>query len=391
MRVKRAHFVLFDLADGQRIDLAALFRGEVDVRPEAPDMHALVLTTGARELLTREELETLMAVPAGRWVDAGDVGADLARSLAERGLLISDTDDDERLAALRARHAAFVDHGWHPYAAGYHFMTRREGMDIREDPENAEWTPVGNPTLRRFVETFGPSPPPFHSPAPDAPRVALPPVERDDGLYRVLTERRTTRSFAVADPMRLEHLALVLRYVFGAHGTGESDLGTHIKRTSPSASARHSIEAYPLLSGVEGVGPGLYHYDARDHALTLLEAMDADEARATAAMFACGQDHFGDAHASFILSSRFDRAFWKYWRGDTGYAAILVEAGHLSQTLYLIATELGLGAYVTLAINSLDIERRMALDGCDEGVVAMLGCGPRSSEPSRLDLSFTGR
>jgi SagB-type dehydrogenase family enzyme len=177
--------------------------------------------------------------------------------------------------------------------------------------------------------------------------------------------------------------------VFGAHGTAESDLGVCIKRTSPSGGARHSIEAYPLLAGVDGVAPGLYHYDGRDHALSLLAPMDAAEVRATATAFACGQQYFGDAHVSVVLTSRFARSYWKYRRTDKAYASILMEAGHLSQTLYLIAAELGLGAYVTLAVNSRDVERRLGLDGCNEGVLAMTGCGPRSPAPSPLDLEFS--
>ena len=36
MRVKRASFVLFDLVDEQRVDLAALLRGEVDLTRGRP-------------------------------------------------------------------------------------------------------------------------------------------------------------------------------------------------------------------------------------------------------------------------------------------------------------------------------------------------------------------
>ena len=41
MRVKRASFVLFELVDEQRVDLAALLRGEVDLTSQPPEIHAL--------------------------------------------------------------------------------------------------------------------------------------------------------------------------------------------------------------------------------------------------------------------------------------------------------------------------------------------------------------
>jgi putative peptide maturation dehydrogenase len=391
VRVKRASFVLFDLADGQRVDLAALLRGEIDVTPQAPDVYALALLTGRRERMTHAEFGALLTASAGGFVEAAEIGteAGLARSLAERGLLISDSDD-EPFAAFRAREADLVEHGWNLYAAGYHFMTKREGMDLRDDPAYRPGERVAGPELKQaFVEAFGASPPPFHSPAPQAPRVTLPRIARDDGLYAALAARRTTRSFALDETLRRDDLATVLQYVFGAHGTAETDLGVVIRRTSPAGGARHSIEAYALIAQVEGVDPGLYHYSVRDHELALLSPMPGDAVRELATVFTCGQDYFGNAHVSFVLTARFDRCYWKYRETDKAYAAILAEAGHLSQTQYLVAAELGLGSYVTLAVNAKDIERRLGIDGADEGVVAMTGCGPRTPGFSPLELEFT--
>jgi SagB-type dehydrogenase family enzyme len=149
------------------------------------------------------------------------------------------------------------------------------------------------------------------------------------------------------------------------------------------------VEAYPIVSNVRDVEPGIYHFDGRDHALTLLEPLAADEARRTATTFMCGQSYFGRAHVSCVLTARFYRNHWKYRRHDKAYTGILMDAAHLSQTLYLVSTDLGLGAFVTVAINSLDIEERLGLDGAEEGVVAIVGCGPRAAGGSPLELSFT--
>jgi hypothetical protein len=66
-----------------------------------------------------------------------------------------------------------------------------------------------------------------------------------------------------------------------------------------------------------------------------------------------------------------------------------MDAAHLSQTLYLVATELELGAFVTIVINSGDIEERLGLDGIEQGVVSVCGCGPRLGRPSLLEPEFT--
>ena len=54
---------------------------------------------------------------------------------------------------------------------------------------------------------------------------------------------------------------------------------------------------------------------------------------------------------------------------------IHVDAGHLSQTLYLLCTELGLGAFYTGAINDINIEQALGLDPLQEGVIGIAGCG----------------
>jgi putative peptide maturation dehydrogenase len=378
MRVKRARFVLVDLCEDAPMHVRAVTGGDV-----TPHVEALVLSTGRRERLERDEFDALLRVPASARIEAEEIGEPLARSLVERGLLVADDD-----TPASRRDATMHANGWNIYAAGYHFMTRRAGLDLREAPDFAGWSQVGNPTMRRWVREHEDAPPAFHDAAPDAPRTALPRTRPEGGLYDALRQRRTTRTFAADTPMRLDDLATIARYVFGAHGTAKTDLGETIKRTSPSGNSRHAIEAYALISNVEGVEPGIYHYDVRAHALARLEALGADDVRETATRFACGQDFLGAAHVSFVLTARFARCYWKYRQMDTGYALLLMEAGHLSQTLYLLAAERGLGAWVTLAINAREIEERLRLDGCDEGVLAMTGCGPSSGVRSPLDMPF---
>ena len=140
---------------------------------------------------------------------------------------------------------------------------------------------------------------------------------------------------------------------------------------------------------VLGVAPGLYHYDVRGHALERLEALEPQAARSLAGEFLCGQTYFSSAPVAFVMTARFERLHWKYERHQKAYPAILMDAAHLSQTLYLAATEMRLGAFVTAAINGRDIERRLRLDGIREGVIAMTGCGRPAPGPSPFEPLFT--
>jgi len=349
---------------------------------------ALVPLNAERHRISRAELDLLLCVPADRWVDATDYDPDLVRTLVSKGLLLSDSDDEE-LRASRERDEAFTENEWNLYGALYHFMTQWGGVEIKEGEEEAPELKIRSQAVARaHVAEHGLPPSATHE-CNGASEVRLPGVERDGPLYRTLLARRTTRSFDPKSPMTIEELDSILRYVFGCHGYARNSADVVcIKRTSPSGGGLHPIEVYPVISNVAGVAAGIYHYNGGSHSLAMLEALEPDEARRLSTFFMCGQRYFGNAHVACVLTARFYRNHWKYRRHQKAYAGILMDAAHLSQTLYLVSTELNLGAFVTIAINARDIEDRLGLDGVSEGVIAMTGCGRRTSEGSPLELDF---
>jgi putative peptide maturation dehydrogenase len=381
-RVRRADYLLLQVQDTYDLDPAKLLRGELPTALE-PRVLALSLLTGERYILSRAELDVLLSVPSHRWVDVDASAEEQVGRLAAMGLLLS---DDERGAALRERDEALSATQWNVYAAAYHFMTQWGGEDFRTNGELDLVGPGAEATVEEFTARHGAPPPPFHHKS-FGPAQPLPPPDHDGMLNELLSQRRTTRSFDSATPMRAEDLSTVLHRVFGVHGYSTTLTGVPcIKRTSPSGGGLHPIEVYPLVTNVSGIPTGFYHYNVRDHALEQLEQVEQPSRIATELM--CGQAFFGDAHVCFVLTARFYRNHWKYRRHAKAYAGVLMDAAHLSQTLYLVSADLGLGAFITLAVNARDIEERLGLDGCAEGVVAMTGCGPRASGESPLELRF---
>jgi SagB-type dehydrogenase family enzyme len=79
------------------------------------------------------------------------------------------------------------------------------------------------------------------------------------------------------------------------------------------------------------------------------------------------------------LAPRFHRNFWKYRNHSKAYRVTVLDAGHLSQTLQLCATQAGLGPFVTGAINEIDIERAFGLTGYLESPMLVCGFGARAS------------
>jgi putative peptide maturation dehydrogenase len=385
-RVRRTQYAFLYVEDGYLLDVAALFAGEEFARPEGSKLVALAVLTGERHQLTRAELEMLLSVPADTWVEADARHAELAH----KGLLISD-EADPLLVDLRKRDEGFSANEWNLYAALFHHMTRWSGVDIRDGEKELELGPESKAAAQAFVKRHGPPPGPFAEPRTEA-SLQLPDGTRDGALYRTPAARRTTRAFDMDSAMTVQELSTVLHYVLGCQGYAKTIADVVcIKRTSPSGGGLHPIEAYPIVRNVRGVAPGIYHYDPRRHSLEPLSELDSADILRTATSFMCGQSYFGTAHVSFALTARFYRNHWKYRRHQKTYPAILMDAAHLSQTLYLVSAELGLGAFVTIAINSRDIEERLGIDGVSEGVVAMAGCGPRAPGDSELELSFSPR
>ena len=391
-RVRRPRFLFFYCHDHGFVDVERLLEGEL-VPSSLRQVYGMSAARGEATPISPGDVDLLLSIPSNEWVEPPGGQDDAVRALVAGGVLLAEDADGEH-AEVRRRDEALAETGWNAYAALFHFLTRWRDVDLRpREPggePDGEIPPLTRDSVERFVELRGPPPVALHR--VDRPRALreLPVVDRDDGLFGVLGRRRTTRAFDADRPVKLDELATVLRYVVGVHGYAPvlGDVVT-LKRTSPSGGGLHPVEAYPVVANVEGLEPGVYHYATGEHALELVEPLgSADEARALATRFMCGQTYFGSAHVFLVLAARFARNHWKYRNHHKAYPAMLMDAAHLSQTLYLVATELGLGAFVTAAVNGATVEERLGLDGYREGVLAISGFGPPAAEPSPFDPDF---
>lgn len=384
---RRARHVFLRIEDEEFPDFPALLRGTARLTT-IRRVWATSVLGGESYPLTAEQIELLAAMPRDDWVEAGDVAArhgvrevDLVE-LAREGLIVTDAGDPT-LAELRRRDDRIRADGWNAWAAAYHFLTRWKGVDLgvteAESPEEARM-------MADFLEREGPPPDHFHA-LPSETLQPLPAPGGDGALYEVLSRRRTTRQFHPDRPMNSEQLSTLLFWVFGCHGLIPiTDRFVMLKKTSPSGGGLHPTEAYLLVRRVDGVAPGLYHYRADRHALGLLRPLSGEEAADTARRLTAGQGDLAAADLLVLLTTRFARNFWKYPEHDRAYAVLLMDAAHLSQTFYLVCAELGLGAFVTAAVNGDDIERALGIWGAAEGAIAICGCGRLPDRPPASDV-----
>jgi SagB-type dehydrogenase family enzyme len=166
-------------------------------------------------------------------------------------------------------------------------------------------------------------------------------------------------------------------------GCGPSRRGpvdTYTIRPYPSAGASYELELYLAVNICEGLARGFYHYDAGAHALAPICVPGNEfEVLLAEAQYAMGVPAL--PQVLITIAARFGRVSWKY--SSIAYALILKDAGVLTQTLYLAATDMGLGG-CAIGIANIDLFAKMT--GTEfhvEGPVGQfaIGRGAKSGAP----------
>lgn len=180
---------------------------------------------------------------------------------------------------------------------------------------------------------------------PEAPAVALPQPDlaalaRDDmSLTSALEQRRSVRAHA-GDPLSLEQLgALLYRSARLKQAFQSEDQLAMSRRPYPAGGALYELEIYPVVQRCAGLEPGIYHYQAQRHQLSRLAEPGPAVQQLLGEAAAMAQMP-GPPQVLLAITARFQRVQWKY--SSLAYALILKHVGALYQTMYLVATAMGL-------------------------------------------------
>ena len=210
--------------------------------------------------------------------------------------------------------------------------------------------------LRAPSVDWGDPPPPFKHYL-DAPRIAL------------VRFAPFAPDAADSAPFGLQALATVLW-----HTAAVTDARGPVKlRASPSSGALFSTELYVAARAVAGLPPGLWHYDARAHALERL----AGASPADAQLGAPSEPALHGATAVIVATAVFRRTGHKY--RDRSYRYVLADLGHALENLRLAAGACGARADF---VNRFDESRAAATLGVDEreeGVLALVALRPMAA------------
>jgi SagB-type dehydrogenase family enzyme len=353
MRVKVAECAVLFWDQGRLVWDDYLHHRQLALRPDSERL--LRWFASWRQLESVSELEQ---DPDGGRLEA------LAYRLLEAGVLIAEHGETARAEeALLARWRQ-----WGAAATYYHFATRTlDGtryLDARADADREQ--------IRLALER---APDPFKT-YPDRAVTALPEAREvaqwdRPGLLDALLARRSTRSFSEA-PVSFEAIAGVLRHAAGVTGLrGPVDQGPAVFRSSPSAGARAPIEVYLLASRVSDLEPGIYHFAPIGEQLEQLGS-GAEPEQLGGALG--GQQWLIDAAALLIYTGVVERSQWRY-ETSRAYRDVLLSLGHLSQTVQLLATGLGLGSLFATAVCDEDLETLLEIDPVQEAILGVTAIG----------------
>lgn len=161
----------------------------------------------------------------------------------------------------------------------------------------------------------------------------------DMSLKASLMCRKSDREYVA--PINFNELSTIIYYSCGMLPDNEDS-----RRMYPSAGARYPIECYILSKSVEGINPGLYHYNVKNNTIETLFCgnieKDIDE------ILTSQKSLFEASSALLILTTVLSRTEVKY--GVNAYNFSLIEAGHIAQNIYLVSKSLDVG---TCAIGTL--------------------------------------
>jgi len=202
---------------------------------------------------------------------------------------------------------------------------------------------------------------------PDTERMALPrdfpPAIRD--FWQSVQQRRSRRDYLDA-PLRLPELAALLWASQGLTLAAPH----HAFRAAPSAGALYPVETYVAVHRVEGVPPGLWHFNVPEFALELIAPGDVRRPLIAAGL---NQQFLGTAGAVFLWTGILGRSLWKYRQRAVRY--LFLDAGHICGQLHLAASALGLGCCPVAAFFDGEVEELLQVNPAEEIAVYLASVG----------------
>jgi len=205
-----------------------------------------------------------------------------------------------------------------------------------------------------------------HKSYPRFPKMALSENILDLGNLRSsLENRRSQREFDRLKKISFEELSTILHYSAGINPRERKREET-VRRFYPSGGARYPLEIYLAVQRVDGMIPGIYHFNVKDNTLETLTIEPEHMENILEGLF---YPWSRQAAVALFTTAVWNRNFIKY--KDRGYRITLLEAGHLNHNFALTAAALGVGCCNSLGFHNQKINEVLDIENEDEDSLYM--------------------
>lgn len=186
--------------------------------------------------------------------------------------------------------------------------------------------------------------------------------------FREVVNRRISHRKFADDPLTLEELSFLLWCTQGVKKVTKN----RIKRTTPSAGARHPFETYLIVNRVEGLEQGLYRYISIGHKLCFLKSIENVEVLLKELSYK-QYSFIGKGAVVFCWVAIPNRMEWRHSVLSSKFIAL--EAGHICQNLYLACESINAGTCAIGFYNQNKVDEFLDVDGEDEFTIYVAPVG----------------
>lgn len=170
-------------------------------------------------------------------------------------------------------------------------------------------------------------------------------------LERALFVRRSIREYT-REPLTLFELSQLLWSCQGITSTEGF-------RTTPSAGAVFPLEIYAVVSRVEGLPPGVYHYlpGREEHRIELVKRGSFGKQLFE---LSTQQDFIKRVAVNLVIATVTSRMEKQY--GEAALRFVLMEMGHAVQNVHLQAEALGLGSVAVGYLQEAEVRELLCIE-----------------------------
>lgn len=187
-------------------------------------------------------------------------------------------------------------------------------------------------------------------------KLPAPKYTSDTSVEKALLERRSVRSYK-PEPLTIPEIAQLL---WAAQGITEPKKGM---RTAPSARGLYLIEVYLVAGNIINLPAGLYKYIPQGHGLKKVSEGNIKEDLYKAA----SQAQIKNAPVVLLIAGKSTEA-------GSNSQFMYLEAGHVSQNVYLQAESLKLGTVTMAGFKPDDVKKALKLPS-DELPIYLMSLG----------------